>query len=87
MPRAAEVDWTGIAPPTEPIAPLTAETFVARLNSLSASSTRSSGCSEPSPRRTPDMPVDFLLERLAETGLEFVIVGGVAPRREITNAR
>jgi len=28
-------DWTGVAPPSEPIAPLTAETFVARLNALS----------------------------------------------------
>jgi hypothetical protein len=30
------IDWTGVAPPVEPIAPLTPETFVARLNALSA---------------------------------------------------
>jgi hypothetical protein len=30
------IDWTGVAPPVEPIEPLTPETFVARLNALSA---------------------------------------------------
>lgn len=30
------VDWTGVAPSNEPIEPLTPETFVARLNALSA---------------------------------------------------
>jgi hypothetical protein len=29
-----EVDWTGVAPDTAPIEPLSAETFVTRLKSL-----------------------------------------------------
>jgi len=29
-----EVDWTGVAPDNTPIEPLTAENFVARLDSL-----------------------------------------------------
>lgn len=29
-----EVDWTGVEPDNDPIEPLTAETFVARLDSL-----------------------------------------------------
>lgn len=36
MKDAEAVDWTGVAPSNDPIAPLTAETFVARLNVLSA---------------------------------------------------
>lgn len=36
MKEPEEVDWTGVAPSNEPIAPLTAETFIARLNALSA---------------------------------------------------
>ncbi len=29
-----EVEWTGVAPDTAPVEPLTAETFIARLESL-----------------------------------------------------
>ena len=32
--REPEVDWTGVAPDSAPIAPLTAETFAARLETL-----------------------------------------------------
>jgi len=33
-PQEPEIDWTGVAPDNAPIEPLTAETFVARLASL-----------------------------------------------------
>lgn len=36
MKETEVVDWTGVAPSNDPIAPLTPETFVARLNALSA---------------------------------------------------
>lgn len=32
--RPEDIDWTGLAPDNSPIAPLTAETFVARLERL-----------------------------------------------------
>jgi hypothetical protein len=32
--KSKDVDWTGVEPDETPIAPLTAETFAARLNSL-----------------------------------------------------
>lgn len=36
MTEKDKVDWSGVAPSNDPIAPLTPETFVARLNALSA---------------------------------------------------
>ncbi|MBW2526315.1 MAG: hypothetical protein JRI23_19190 [Deltaproteobacteria bacterium] len=33
-PKRPEIDWTGVAPDTAPIEPLTAATFVARLDAL-----------------------------------------------------
>lgn len=34
--RPEDIDWTGFAPDNSPIAPLTPETFVARLNRLTS---------------------------------------------------
>ena len=34
MQEAENIDWTGVSPSTEPIAPLTPESFVERLESM-----------------------------------------------------